>query len=287
MRISLLAALTAFTLTLGCPNTEQGFCGDGVCRPSESESSTTCAMDCMAASCGDGACSPGNGESCTNCPSDCGGCGAQCGNGVCASSESCSSCPGDCGMCSTTCGPTTCAGCCSGNTCLGGAATTACGEGGRLCLDCGPGSLCQGSACVVDPASRWNLFIDGYEVAGNSYTGATWDTAGGSPDPVVSAFAPNESTSIGSVNGPDDSYAMSTFSPAQMLATNVRADTLMTYLEMRMLDEDAKSYERIGSCNVTDTVTLAFGGSTITTRCPLDLATMNSGFVLRWHLERF
>ena len=80
---------------------------------------------------------------------------------------------------------------------------------------------------------------------------------------------------------------MSTFSPARMLASNVRADTLTTYLEMRITDEDATSYERIGGCNVTGSVALAFGGSTITTMCPLDRPTMNSGFTLRWHLERF
>ncbi len=80
---------------------------------------------------------------------------------------------------------------------------------------------------------------------------------------------------------------MSTFTPARMLAANVRADTLMTYLELSVSDEDTASYERIGSCNVTGDVPLAFGGSTITTTCPLDRPTMNSGFTVRWHLERF
>ena len=276
--------IATLSLTLaGCPNNAPGFCSDGLCRPSEGETCSTCAADCICAGCGDSVCSAG--ESCASCPSDCGGCGPACGDGVCAASENCSICPGDCGMCATTCGPSNCAGCCSGNTCLAGTATNACGLGGSVCLDCGPGFLCQGASCVVDPASRWTLYVDSYTVSATNYAGSAWDNFGGAPDPVVSFQAPNATTSLGSVNGPDDSFTATLTRRAA--AMNVRADVLTTYLRASINDEDVTDYEFIGACIVTSQVPLAFNGSVVTTTCPVDASTGNSGFTLRWHLERF
>ena len=285
MRSSLLAAVAAALVLVGCPNNAPGFCGDGLCRPSESESSISCAIDCMAASCGDGTCAPGNGESCANCPSDCGGCGPQCGDGACAISESCSSCPGDCGMCATTCGPTNCAGCCSGNRCFDGTAPSTCGSGGNACLDCGAAELlCQDSTCAFDPASRWNVLIDSYEL-NTSYTGDAWDFPGGFPDPVVTVFSPNSTSRIGAVNGPDGVFD-TTFTIPELAAANIRADALLTYVAFLMEDEDPTDYEFVGSC-VATSYTQAFAGIPVTTTCARNPATGNSGFSVRWHLEPF
>ena len=285
MRMCVALMVLASLGVMGCANSEPGFCGDGLCRPSEGESSLTCSVDCMAAGCGDGSCSPGNGESCANCPSDCGGCSASCGDGTCEGSESCASCPGDCGMCSTTCGPTNCAGCCSGNTCLAGSATNACGGGGGICLDCGSGTLCEGSACAVDPASRWNILVDSYELS-SSVTGSAWDAFGGAPDPVLRVYSPTESTLVGTVNGPDDVFSSSFASP-RPAGMNLRADALLGYLEFRMLDEDVSDFEFVGACLLNGMVPEAFGGRIVTSVCPRDASTLNSGFEVRWHLERF
>jgi len=92
-------------------------------------------------------------------------------------------------------------------------------------------------------------------------------------------------TSIGSVNGPDDAF-MASFT-RRAAAMNVRADTLTTYLDVSILDEDVTDYDFIGACIVTTQVPLAFSGSVVTTTCPVSAATRNSGFTVRWHLERF
>jgi hypothetical protein len=88
------------------------------------------------------------------------------------------------------------------------------------------------------------------------------------------------------VNGPDDAFS-ATFTPPRAAAMNVRAGVLTTYLRASINDEDVTGYEFIGACIVTSQVSLAFNGSVVTTTCPVDASTGNSGFTLRWHLERF
>jgi hypothetical protein len=65
-----------------------------------------------------------------------------------------------------------------------------------------------------------------------------------------------------------------------------RADELGAFLGFAVGDEDAGSSEAIGDCLVTLTGP-EFLGTTQVLSCGVDAPTMNSGFELRWRLERF
>ena len=289
MRVSLLAALTAFTLTLGCPNNAPGYCGDGLCRPAESESSITCASDCMSASCGDGTCAPGNGESCANCPGDCGGCGPQCGDGLCASSESCSLCPGDCGACGRSCDTSTCAsGCCSGDSCLAGNSPSACGVGGLACLVCDATHFgCNAGACVPAPTSRWTLVIDSLRIDPTDYAGSGWDGGLSGPDPYVLVRIGSTTAPPVRVTGATDQLA-TRFTSASARITDRRADALTTLVQFAVLEDDAPGTDD-GVCTLTYSRSDPswFSGALQEATCTASAAMRISGTTVTWHLEPF
>lgn len=251
-----LAMLTSIFVA-GCPSSGP-FCGDGLC---------------------------GGGESCSSCSTDCGACPASCGNGACDAAESCSSCPRDCGACIPTECSATCGGCCDGDACLGGSSSSACGTGGLACVDCGPDAICMGGACYIDPASRWNIVLETLTVATTRYDGVGWDTIGGNPDPFVGIVVGSASATPILSGTANDTYSVSfTGGPT---VTGARADDLGTFLGFAVFDDDSPAAEEgIGYCLVTLTGP-EFGGATQTIDCGLDAATMNSGYVLTWHLERF
>lgn len=106
-----------------------GSCGDGVC--SGSETSSSCASDCVAGSCGDGVCSVD--ESAASCATDCGGTGPR----MVPSSWTCA--PGFWGTldgCDCACGPR----------------DPDCDVLGQRVLDCAAGEICDASgACAPGP----------------------------------------------------------------------------------------------------------------------------------------
>jgi len=136
---------------------------------------------------------------------------------------------------------------------------------------------------MFDPATRWDVFIDGYQL-NTSYTGDAWDFPGGFPDAVVTVFSPNGTTRVGAVTGPENVFE-ATFTTPRRAAMGVRADALLTYVGFLMQDSDLTDYEFVGSC-VATSYAFAFAGTIVTTTCPRNPMTGNSGFSVRWHLER-
>jgi hypothetical protein len=97
-------------------------CGDHRCNGDETESCSTCPVDCGSCPpvCGDRSC---NGdETCATCSLDCGTCPPRCDDGTCNGDETCLNCPSDCGDC----------GYCTSSA------------------DCDDGEPCTDDLCVVD-----------------------------------------------------------------------------------------------------------------------------------------
>ena len=271
-----------------CGNPAAESCGNGVCVAGAGEACSTCPADCgSCAACGDGSCR--GGETCASCASDCGAC-AGCGDGSCSvATETCSSCAADCGMCTMSCSPATCAGCCDGDSCVTGTSPGACGAGGGSCMVCSPSFLCTIGVCTVDPASRWNVVLETLTVATTRYDGAAWDTIGGSPDPYVEIVATSATTpSIGTSGSGTDTYSVA-FTPPGPTASDVRASDMLAFLGFAVFDDDSPpspTDDGIGFCGGPEG-SASFTGVTQTVDCGADAGTMNSGYTLTYHLERF
>ena len=156
---------------------------------------------------------------------------------------------------------------------------------------CGSGFLCSSGRCAVDPASRWNVVLESLTVPATRYDGAGWDTIGGNPDPLVALIiGSSTATPVNSGSG-SDTYSV-TF-PGGPTATDVRADALQAFLGFNVRDDDSPAAsESIGYCTYDPTrgsplPAAVFTETTQTVDCGLDAPTMNSGFTLTWHLERF
>ena len=285
MRITAVQmVLTVVVSVSGC-NSSSSVCGDGFCEPSSGESCSTCSVDCgSCASCGDGVCDPGTGESCMSCQVDCGPCAPTCGNGTCDGGESCTSCPGDCGSCMTTCDATTCGGCCDGDACLSGNSPAGCGSGGNVCMVCDSAFTCSAGACVVDGASRWNVVLEQLSVSDQNAAGAAWDGFGGAPDPYVLVRIGSETATPSRSGSGSDTFSVRFTGGA--VASNVRADSILTHIDFTVMDEDATSDDVVGRCRVSMT-DAAFNEATQTMNCPRDTAGGQAGFMLSWHLTRF
>lgn len=154
-------------------------CGDGVCNGSENRAS--CATDCpIDPFCGDGVCN--GAENLANCAEDCGA-SPSCGDGSCNGSETCSSCARDCGACGPRCGDGRCNGtettatCPADCPCVGTTATTE--------DSCTGENLCVNGACVSAFGRNYDICIWDGVMRTRSADGATWDAAGGLPDPRV------------------------------------------------------------------------------------------------------
>lgn len=187
------------------------------------------------------------------------------------------------------CSSANCAGCCSGTTCLGGNSVSACGTGGTMCLDCGPSRLCNGGACVVDPASRWNVVVLDLEMSSTKLTGEAWDAFGGAPDPyVVIGVGAGDARQTARTATVQDARAgglgyQATFN--QQLS-NVRADAIKSELRFDVFDEDVSSDDFVGACVYRGLADGAFGAGPQTLNCERDAASQNAGFRLRWELRR-
>lgn len=153
-----------------------------------------------------------------------------------------------------------------------------------MCTACGPSFLCSAGACTVDPASRWNVVLEHLEVSTTATTGAAWDVGGGAPDPVVRIVVGSETAAPFSSGSASDVFAVDYVGGPT--ATDQRADALQGYLGFFVFDEDLTDYEFIGGCTVT-LAPAVFSGSPVTTECPRDVSSMQSGYSLSWHLERF
>ncbi len=149
---------------------------------------------------------------------------------------------------------------------------------------CGPAFVCSGGTCTVDPASRWNVVLETLTVSTTTYAGDAWDALGGAPDPFVSVVIGSESAAPLSSGAGSDTFTVSF--GAETVASNVRADALETYLAFYAYDQDVSANDVVGACTYTVTEA-AFAGGTQTVNCPRDASTMQSGFMLTWHLERF
>jgi hypothetical protein len=137
----------------------------------------------------------------------------------------------------------------------------------------------------VDPASRWSVVLERLDVNTTDTSGAAWDVLGGAPDPFVevrvgSATATPQRSGVGT-----DTFAV-TFSGGAT-ASNLRADSISAYLYFEAWDEDTTSNDSIGRCAYRDISEAVFGGATQTLTCGRDVSTVNAGFTLTWHLERF
>lgn len=150
-------------------------------------------------------------------------------------------------------------------------------------MACGPSFTCASGACVVDPASRWNVVIERVEVNQFDQAGEHWDAFGGLPDPFVQTRVGSESATPTRSRTADDTF---TANLNTVGASDVRADALMAHLSFWVWDEDTSAHDRVGACGgmVSEPV---FGGATQTWNCPRDVSAGQAGFVLTWHLERF
>jgi hypothetical protein len=283
--------LLLLVLIAGCPSNEPGSCGDGLCRPAEAESCSSCPIDCMStcagdagmgARCGDFVCSPA--ESCATCPADCGPC-AGCGDGACNGGETCTSCAFDCGGCPPRCGDGACDGP-SGETC--GACPSDCGACPTCFPSCAPGFNCEGTTCVLDPASRWTLVIDGGTTAPLPCGGSPgWDSTFSSTpcegDPIVYVWVGDSTATPTRTASTVDTCSIR----PGTVAVDVRADELQAYLYFRVEDEDVTSNDSLGGCFVPVPAS-AFEGFTQTITCPANCTTAtDAGWgPIQWHLER-
>jgi hypothetical protein len=114
--------------------------------------------------------------------------------------------------------------------------------------------------------------------------GGDWDAFGGAPDPFVEVRVGSlSSASVRSSVG-DNTYTVNFVGGPTV--TNVRADSLYTLLRFDVFDLDTSFHDFVGACSYT-MLEEAFTGGSQTLSCPVNAATDNSGFTLRWHLERF
>lgn len=205
-----------------------------------------------------------------------------CADFACGVHSFCAGMTPDAGPLPSSCGPSNCGGCCSGETCLAGNSGAACGAAGDVCIDCGPDRLCSSGSCSIDPASRWNVIVESVHVNAQTAAGDAWDAFGGAPDPLVNVYIAAEGAYVGSTTSVADTFD-ATFN--QRIATGQRAGALEAFLSFEVLDEDTTSNDFIGHCSIT-VGDDAFDAGTLEVDCPRVPADMQSGFTLRWHLER-
>lgn len=180
------------------------------------------------------------------------------------------------------CGPATCSGCCSGGTCVSLWTTSQCGSGGGACMTCMAHYICPAGACELDPTSAWNVTLETLSVSTTKYDGSAWDAFGGAPDPFVNVIVGARTMPPVMSGTATDTFAVTyDGSPTVML---VGADALEAYLEFDVWDSDVSSNDEIGACTFPVTVA-TFSGATQTLTCPIDAATMNSGYTLTFHLS--
>lgn len=126
--------------------------------------------------------------------------------------------------------------------------------------------------------------LDDLRVPATNYAGAAWDALGGAPDPIVDIVVGSASAVGVRQNGPDDVFTIN-YSGTPTV-TNARASDIRAYLAFDVTDEDITDYELISACLVGMT-DAAFSGLTQTVACPLNAASLQSGYTLHWHLEPF
>jgi hypothetical protein len=127
--------------------------------------------------------------------------------------------------------------------------------------------------------------LESLTVATTNTLGEAWDALGGAPDPYVEIRVASESAPpFISGTGSDAFEVTFTGGPT---ATDLRADALLTHLDFTVMDSDATSNDFMGRCVYAPLPPTTFDGTTQTLDCGFDAATMNSGFTLTWHLERF
>ncbi len=209
-----------------------------VCGTTETCEGGFCVERCGPSNCG--GCCDVNG-SCVDGSADyaCGLGGLDCA--PCGVDEACSL-----GECIDASCQSTCNGCCSGDVCLGGTQDQACGISGDACTSCGPGRSCTGNACLVDPASRWDVLLVSADVNLLDANGDPWDAWGGLPDPFVSFTA-------GGANEPettmDSAVQDNTISPLwdTVVLSDVSAAVLLDRFCYQVYDADIDSDDVITS----------------------------------------
>jgi len=151
---------------------------------------------------------------------------------------------------------------------------------------CDPAFTCSGAgACVVDPASRWNVVLERLTVNTQNTSGDAWDALGGAPDPFIEVRVGSESASPSRSGAGSDTFTVDFSGGAT--ASNVRADAIKTHIDFTAWDEDATAHDVIGRCFYSGLSDAAFGGTTQTLNCERDVGNGQAGFTLTWHLERF
>jgi hypothetical protein len=153
-------------------------------------------------------------------------------------------------------------------------------------MDCGPSFLCSAGACVVDPASSWNVVLEMLEVPTTDYTGAAWDAFGGAPDPFVEVRVGSDTATPSESGSATDTFTVAY--DGSPTASDVRADALQTYLSFNVYDYDPTSAnDWIGGGRYTGLEESVFTGGTQMLEFGPNPMNMSSGFTLYWHLERF
>ncbi len=204
-----------------------------------------------------------------------------CADPGCSAHAFCAS-GGDGGVPSS-CDALSCPGCCSGSTCLSGDSASACGTGGSACVDCGATRMCSAGACVLDPASRWDVVVVDVTLPTLDSAGVAWDGLGGAPDPFVEVRAGSDTATPGYTSTRNDVFS-ATYD--ETVLTNQRADTLQTRLRFDVYDEDVSAHDWVGACAYDGLPDEVFGGPTETLDCPADASAMAAGFDLHFRVVR-
>lgn len=149
-----------------------------------------------------------------------------------------------------------------------------------MCVDCGPDALCRSGACVLDPASRWDVRVLDLTVQTLDAAGESWDVFGGAPDPFVQVSA---GSNVARTATRSDVF---TATYNQTVLSNLRADALAPMLRFDVFDEDVSENDFVGACVYTSLPDTVFGGPVQTLDCGRDVAIGNAGFTLRWQIVR-
>ena len=268
-------------------------CGTGgaacqVCGSGTSCVNGSCRAPCSATTCGSGCCDStgkcilSGGQDTTHCGTQgqtCGSCadGQTCTQGACLDgppSDCTAGCPNGC--------------CDSSGNCQSGSNDTNCGSDGDSCFQCTGSFHCQQQECFVDPESTWDLYVDQAQVALVDNNGDYWDAFNGLPDPFVVVMTGTGADAMSA----QTAYQSDTTSPAwgvdmggQLLLNGLRAavyqqkGVTFTFYDQ----DDLTRNDFMGSCTflISD---YDFSAPSLERVCGVDKATMNSGFVIDFHL---
>ena len=138
-------------------------------------------------------------------------------------------------------------------------------------------------SCTLGYGTTWGISIDDVTVSPTNYLGSAWDAFGGAPDPKVCVWVASDTTSH--CTGSATDVFTTTFLPG-VTTTAAPADIAAT-LGFAVYDVDVSSDDRVGSCHTTFDSSNPLPTTPLTMTCPVEAATMNSGFTVHYHLSPY